>query len=278
MSETDAQTGALSPRTWRFAALLPARNIYFAILIFACGANGLSTKLLDSFIYADVHVSWVVLLGLILACWACLRAPDEILRRSDLVVGAVILPLLLWPERDPSWLALTILATYIILTRENSPSLRAGAFIALALAVQSLWARFIQAYLSGPLEQVDLGAVSLFLGNPSHGNQMNFSHGPGGIIVAWACTSFANASLAFLLWVAVTRTVRPVPVRSEWFSILGVFATVFVINTTRLVFMAQSLPMYQLVHGPVGAFWTNLLMLLSSLAWAAFGLRRELVS
>jgi hypothetical protein len=72
--------------------------------------------------------------------------------------------------------------------------------------------------------------------------------------------------------------VRPVPVRSEWFSLLGVFATVFVINTTRLVLMAQSLPMYQLVHGPVGAFWTNLLLLLSSLAWAAFGLRRELVS
>jgi hypothetical protein len=266
------------PNSRRDAGWLPTRNVYFAILVFACGANGVSTKLLDSFTYPDVHVSWVILLGLALSCWACLKAPDEPVRRLDLLISVVVAPLLLWPERDPSWLALTILASYLLLTKDNGSSLRAGAFIALALAIQSLWARFIQAYLSGPLEQVDLGAVALLLGNPSHGNQMNFSHGPGGIIVAWACTSFANASLAFLLWVSITRTVRPVPIRGEWFSLIAVFATVFVINTTRLVLMAQSLPMYHLVHGPVGAFWANLLMLLSSVGWSAFGLRRELAS
>lgn len=275
-SESNSIVSSLSAR--RISGLTLARNTYFAALIFVCGANGLVPKVLDSLAYSAPQPSWVIFLGLALACWALLKAQPVQLKHTDLALGVVAAPFLLWPQSDPSWFAMTLVAIYLLVQRGNDLQLRAGAFIALALTIQPLWGRLIPAYFSGPLERFDLGALALLMGRQTSGNLMNFVHGTGGIVVAWQCTSFANASLALLLWVAIMRTVRPVPKRGEWLNLAGVFASVFAINTIRLVIMAQSMSMYNLAHGPLGAFWANLIMLLAALGWCAYGLRRELAN
>jgi hypothetical protein len=252
------------------------RNTFFAALAFACAANGLAPKILDSLIYTADPPSWVIFLGLGLCCLALLKAEPAPLRRSDVAVGLIALPLLLWPQSDPGWLALTLVAIYLLTVGSDDPQLRAGAFIALALTVQPLWGRFIPAYFSGPLERIDIGGLALLLGRESAGNHMTFAQGSGAVVIAWQCTSFANASLALLLWAAIMRSVRPLPKPREWMNLAGVFASVFAINTVRLAIMAQSMSMYHLAHGPVGAFWANLTMLLTTVGWCAFGLRHEL--
>jgi hypothetical protein len=252
------------------------RNAYFAALTFVCGANGLAPKVLNAMVYGADPPSWVIFLGLVLCCLALLKAEPQQLQRLDVAVGVMALPFLLWPQSDPSWLALTLVALYLLAIRPHDPQLRAGAFIALALTIQPLWGRFIPAYFSGPLEQIDMSGLALLLGRQPAGNFMNFTDGHGAIVIAWQCTSFANASLALLLWAAITRSVRPVPKSGEWKNLACVFASVFVINSIRLAIMAQSLSMYHLAHGPVGAFWANLIMLLATVGWCAFGLRHEL--
>jgi hypothetical protein len=142
----------------------------------------------------------------------------------------------------------------------------------------TLWAHFIPILFSGPLERLDLHAVTLLTGGAAKGNYMDYRHGPGGIIVAWGCTSFANASFALLLWMALTRTLRPMPKSGEWRNLAAVFMTIFAINTVRLALMGQSVETYQRLHGATGNFWLSMLLFGATLAWCLFGLRHELVS
>lgn len=256
---------------------LPARNAFFAALIAACGVNGLAVPELDHLQQSDIQISWILYLGFGLALRALILAPSTPLRRSDVVVGVVILPLLLWPLAEPAWAAVTLVALYLLTTEPREGPFTPGAMIALALTITPLWGRVFPLFLAGPLESVDLWAVSLVTGNMVDGNRMAYVHDSGSVIVGWSCTSFANASLALLLWVALTRSVRPIPKRGEWINLLAVFATVFAINTLRLALTAQSRAMHDIAHGPIGAFWVNVLLLLTTVGWCAYGLRRELV-
>jgi hypothetical protein len=276
MLAQDSKSFGMAKIGARASHVLDRRNTFFAALTFACGANGLAPKVLNSLVYGADPPSSVIFLGLALCCLSLLRAEPLPLRRSDVALGVMALPLLLWPQSDPGWLAMTLVAIYLLTIGSDDPRLRAGAFIALALTVQPLWGRFIPAYFSGPLERIDISGLALLLGRDYAGNHMTFAQGSGAVVIAWQCTSFANASLALLLWVAIMRSVRPVPKPREWMNLLGVFASVFTINTIRLAIMAQSISMYHLAHGPVGAFWANLTMLLATVGWCAFGLRHEL--
>jgi exosortase/archaeosortase family protein len=96
-------------------------------------------------------------------------------------------------------------------------------------------------------------------------------------MVGWPCTSYANASLALLLWLVVTRSMRPRPVRSEWLYLALVFVSVLALNSIRLALIVRSRAMYVLYHGPFGETLFNALMIAATLAVTAYGLRRELL-
>jgi hypothetical protein len=268
----DAQPIPMNRTGW-----IPGRNELFAALVFVCAANGLLTKAIDA-AQGYGSISPVILLGLVLAVRALAIAPSAAPGRWDWSVAGVAALLAWWPLHAASWVALTIVALYLLFSEPKGTQLRAGAAIALVLTVQPFWGRFIETFLGPWLERIDISAVAAATGALAHSNRLDFAHGPGGLVVTWGCTSFANASLALLLWVALTRTVRPTPKPGEWLTLAGVFATVFVINTVRLCLMAQSLSMQHALHGDAGQFWIGLLLLLSSLAWCAYGLRRELAN
>jgi hypothetical protein len=109
-----------------------------------------------------------------------------------------------------------------------------------------------------------------------HGNVVDFVHGGERVAILSGCTSVANASLALLLWLAITRSVRPKPVSSEFIYAAAVFVTVVAINLARLSLVAGSRADWAYWHGPVGDGLVDALITASALAWAVVGVRREI--
>jgi exosortase/archaeosortase family protein len=254
----------------------PARNEFFAALFAAEAVNGLAMRVLADIELGAETISVVVVVGILLALRAAILAPSQPLERNDLLVGGVAGVMMLWPQGDTSLAAMTLVSAYLLLTEQKGTLLFASGAIALAATIPPLWGHLLPIFFSGILERFDLQLVSLITGQATHGNRLNFIQGDGGVVVAWACTSFANGSLALLLWVALTRTVRPMPKRGEWMNLLAVFATIFLINTVRLCLMTIDKDMYYVIHDQASS-WFGLALLLSTIAWCAYGLRRELV-
>jgi hypothetical protein len=269
MSTTDLLAKA-QPR-W-----IPEQNGFFASIFLVFGVDALWTSVADWSDIAIWQVNWIVCLAIGLAVRAALLSPAHRVRSADLLVGVGTTLIMLWPQADSGWLALTVLALYLLVQKRTESMLWSAAAIALAVTIPTLWARFIPVFFSGPLEMMDLRAVALLTGGASEGNRIFFQHGPGGVIVGWPCTSFANVGYSLLLWLSITRAVRPKPAGGEWRIFAGIFASIFLVNTIRLAFMEQSMSMYELVHGSVASLWVERLLIVCTLIWTAFGLRREL--
>lgn len=182
----------------------------------------------------------------------------------------------MWPEPHVAWLGLTLLGAYVVWFGARDDMGRAGAAVVLSMTVAMLWAKVVVHFCSLDLAEFDTLLVGLFGNIGSHGNIMLYQNDEGRLIVGWPCTSFANLSLAMMLWLTITRAVRPVPRRSEWWGVIGVTVSLIAINTLRLFLMTFSHDARMLVHDgwPKTAF--NFALLLVTCAWALYGVRKEL--
>ena len=220
----------------------------------------------------NIFVWLAVGLGLKMA----LRHPSEPITQRDVIVTGIFSILVLWPLYETSAIALTFLSGYILIAERQSIFLRASAFVFMAVIIRLFWANLVAAFWGGPLENFDTYAISLVTGMKALGNVIYFGDGSGTIVMAWGCSSFANASMIFLIWAALTRSVRPLPQRSELWIVGALIASVFVINSVRVLLMMKSKAQFEIVHGPIGSSAVNYLLLATALSWTLFGLRREL--
>jgi hypothetical protein len=218
-------------------------------------------------------VSWVVWLALGLAVRLALRAPATAATPGDLAVGAACLAAVALPVHVMINLAATALALRYALWPRMPTELRAAGLILLAIFVAIFWSSHIFPMFAAPLAQLDAWWVTLVLGVPVDGNIIHFQQGGGSFLLAGACTSVNNASLALLLWVAISRSARPQGSSWQWLTALAVFATAMAVNVTRLVLMSQSLEMFELLHNSV---WVATAVTASGLAWGVWDARREL--
>jgi hypothetical protein len=241
-----------------------------------CVGNGL----LATYLEASHHrlANWLIVFSVLLSVRKVLESPADPVHRNDLLVAFAIFPLLLLPQAEPSWLAMTAVAGYLFLGESHRSPLWAGAAIALAATVPLFWGALLPIFLSQPLESFDLYWVALSTGVHVSGNHLDYLHGTGGVMVTWGCTSFSNASLALLVWTAVTRTIRPVPRPGEWRSLVPALLCVFTINTVRLSLMAQNVRMYHLLHDADGSFWIGMLLLSTTVCCCLLELRHELAT
>ena len=145
-----------------------------------------------------------------------------------------------------------------------------------ALAVNLLWAH-LAPRLAGPIiVLVESGLVDFVSNVRTTGNVLHFASGDGFRVLSTGCSAVSGASMALLLWQALARDVRPIPVWSEAAIGAGIVLSVVVINTVRIVMTMQSVADYHLIHDGEGASWFNAFVLFAGLAWTIFGLRREL--
>jgi hypothetical protein len=170
----------------------------------------------------------------------------------------------------------SVLALALLTDRTVAPQLKAAGWVLAAVSVQLFWSRLAMMFFVRPIATADAHLVSLVINRPVVGYSVEFAHGGHMLSILGPCTSVQNASIALMLYVAVVRSFRPIPRRSELLALAGVFLTVVGINIGRLALMAQSMEMYHLVHGANGAAVVNGVITTAGLGWAAASVRHEI--
>ena len=149
-----------------------------------------------------------------------------------------------------------VFAFYLILRDRKDLRARAAGAVALAIAVQAIWAPLIFSKLSFFFLQIDAAMVGWLLGYvvPGAASSGTIVTTPSGheVVITAACASFHNLSLASLCWVTLTMFHRPYWVRSDLYVGLGAMLLQFGLNVWRLVFVCMSLPMYEFWHEGLG--------------------------
>ncbi len=283
MAALDGVNNRRAPPKSGVGRWLPGREQLFTGVMLVCVANAVAVMVKESVAAGDIlnaamagfGVSWAFWVALVLAARLGLKAEAAPASRADLGVAAVGLLLAAWPVVGLASLAATLMSVWILWDRRSDPKLRAMALILIAMAVNLLWARLMMLVFARPIEAFDAFWVGLIGGVPVHGNVVGMEGGGDHVAIMAACTSVANGSLALLLWLAVTRSFRPVPARSELVIGAALFLTVMVINIGRLWLEIQNRAQLHFWHGPSGASVIVALITAAALGWAFFGVRRE---
>jgi hypothetical protein len=278
-ADLDLRTGA------RPAALAGARPQLIAATLLLLLANAAAAKAIEAVtaqgalaaLAGGLGHSWAFWLACIAAVRLALRESAAPVRPRDLMVCAACALVALLPASPLAGLACTFLAAMILLDRAHGPYMRAAGWVLGAISVQLVWSRILMLFFGRPITAADAHLVSWIIHRPVTGNTVWFVEGQHTLSIADACTSVQNASTALMLFVAVTRSFRPVPRPGEAYALAGVFLSVVAINLVRLSLMAQTIPMFHLVHGPVGAGVVNAVITLTGLAWAVATVRHEIL-
>ena len=159
------------------------------------------------------------------------------------------------PSRFAGPLALTGLGVWLVSRRDAG--LRAAATVVFALAGHQLWGKLVFNVTSPELVRFDAAMVgrAVMLTHPGaawHDNVISVGGGHA-IAVLEGCSSFTNASAAFLAWVAMTMLERPAwAARDLWVGATVVGAQI-VLNVGRMYLMALSAGLYAYWHDGAGA-------------------------
>jgi exosortase/archaeosortase family protein len=216
-----------------------------------------------------------------LACFAgvalLLRDRKEAVRTLDLAFAAIFLLFIILPVGVLSWVGVTGLSLYILLTQPG-PSVRRGAIILLAVTVPMLWSRLLFQFFANIILGIDAALVASVLGTDRVGNVVRFFDSSGYMVVQPGCSSLANMSLAFLCWVTVTQWVnhRWSPTDIIWCLLTCV--SVIAVNVIRISLMGLSQDHYQTLHTEFGDTIGNFILLALSVGFSVLGARREILS
>jgi exosortase/archaeosortase family protein len=272
------------------AAVLPivgrvSRGEFFgALLILGC-VNGLGSRIIQSVnrlgwadaLSSTFEISVIVWLSCIAGISIILRDRTEDVRPADFAVGAGFLLLVILPIGPLSWLAVTALCLYVLVST-NDPTLRRGAVILFATTVPMLWSRMLFQLFANRILEVDASLVGWLLGTHRTGNLVEFADGSGLLVILPTCSSLANVSLAFLCWVSVSRFVRHKRSPYDVLWCLLACASVVAVNVTRISMMGLSQSQYDEIHNQWGDAVANVIILCLTIGFSVLGVRRELFS
>jgi hypothetical protein len=254
-----------------------------ALYVLGC-VNGLSAKMILS-----VHQhGWVdaaantfdISVIVIFACVAgisLVRADRSEVTRVDVVVALVLSLMMALPIGAFSWVAVTIHSLYLLarVQTAESPRVRRGAVILLAVTVPMLWSRLVFDLFANFILGVDAALVSRLLGTYRDGNMVQFADHSGTLVIFSSCSSLANVSLALLCWVTISEFVGHQRRIEDWFWCLLTCLSVIVFNVLRVSAMGLSLANYQLLHSPPMEAVLNVTLLILIVSICVAGTRRE---
>jgi hypothetical protein len=179
--------------------------------------------------------------------------------------------LFLVPAAPFSWIGLTLIAVYVMRGAAPASIHRRGAAILLAVTVPMFWSRLAFSLFGDALLRIDAALVSATTGAYRVGNAIAFADSWGYYWIAPACSSVANISLAFLVYI-LTREIpsgeRRLPFR---YGLLAMFSVV-ALNIARMGITGISRAHYDLMHGSLGtalAGWLSLAAM-TGICWWGF--------
>jgi len=152
--------------------------------------------------------------------------------------------------------SLTLFAVYLVIRYPHDLNTKAAGTVAIAVAVQAVWAPLVFSKISFVFLQIDAGVVgwlvSLIIPGAFWGGTVVYTPSGHNVAITAACASFHNLSLASLCWVTLTMLHRPYWVKSDLFVGLGAVLIQLGFNIWRLVFVCLTLPMYEFWHEGFG--------------------------
>src|SRR5215831_10522755 len=233
------------------------REEFFAGLYILGFINGLGGQIIQSInldgwsARAFERISVIEFLACLAGVSLLLRDRKEAVRTLDLAFAAIFLLFIILPVGVLSWIGVTGLSLYVLLT-QPSPSVRRGAIILLAVTVPMLWSRLLFQFFADIILGIDAALVASVLGTDRVGNVVRFFDSSGYMVFYPGCSSLANMSLAFLCWVTVTQWVnhRWSPTDIIWCLLTCV--SVIAVNVTRISLMGLSQGHYQTLHTEFG--------------------------
>jgi len=270
--------GSLTP----IASELRRCEFYAGLFILGC-VSGITSRIIQSVdqygwadaLFSTFGISVIIWISFAAGISLILRDRTVGLRSSELALGAGFVVLVILPIGPFSWLAVTALSLYILLST-NVASSRRGAVILLATTVPLLWSRMLFQFFANLILQIDASLVGWLLGTQRAGNTVEFADGSATLVILPACSSLANVSLAFLCWVTVSQLVCHRKSTSDLLWCLLACTSVVAVNVTRISIEGLSQWHYATFHSPWGDALANTIILGLIVGFCVLGVRREL--
>ena len=266
----------------RMARELPRGEFFAGLLALGC-VSGLASRMIQSVnrlgwvdaLFNTFEISAIVLVSCAAGVSLVLRERTTGVRSSEFAMGAGFVLLVILPIGPLSWLAVTALSLYIIIST-NVASSRRGAFILLAVTVPMLWSRLLFQFFANLILQIDASLVGWILGTHRTGAIVGFADGSGVLVILPACSSLANMSLAFLCWVTISQLVSHKKSAYDLLWCLLACISVIAVNVTRISVEGLSQWHYATFHSPWGDAVGNTIILGLLVGLSVLGVRREL--
>lgn len=259
-------------------------ELFASLYIIAC-ANGLIARIVKS-IYShgwfdaavgNFNVSIIVWAACFVGVSLVLIERTGEIQKSDLVLSAILLPLIALPIGALSWLAVTILSLYILIFRQPADSLRRGAIVLLAVTVPMFWSRLVFNLFAKYILEIDAIFVRWVLGTERTGNLVEFADHSGSLAIFPSCSSLANVSLALLCWVTVSQFARHKWRSQDIFWCLLACFSVFAVNVLRVSLMGINGSFYLMLHSPPVEVLLSIVMLVLVVSISLAGIRHDSV-
>src|SRR6267143_239360 len=261
---------------------LPRGEFFAGLLALGC-VSGLASRIIQSVnrlgwvdaVFNTFEISAIVWISCAAGVSLVLRDRTIGVRSSEFAMGAGFVFLVILPIGPLSWLAVTALSLYIIIST-NVGSSRRGAFILLAATVPMLWSRLLFQLFANLILQIDASLVGWILSTHRTGDIVGFADGSGVLVFLPACSSLANMSLAFLCWVTVSQLVCHKKSAYDLLWCLLACISVIAVNVTRISVEGLSQWHYATFHSPWGDAVGNTIILGLLVGLSVLGVRREL--
>jgi hypothetical protein len=259
------------------------RGEYFAGLFILGCVSGLTSSIIRSAnrlgwtdaLFSTFEISVIIWISCVAGVFLILRDRTVGVRWPEVAFGAGFVFLVILPIGPLSWIAVTSLCLYILVSTDVATSQR-GAFIILATTVPLLWSRLLFQLFASLILGVDASLVSWLLGTQRTGNLVEFADGSAQLVILPACSSLANVSLAFLCWVTLSQLMCHKKSVYDLLWCLLACASVVAVNVTRMAISGLSQWHYATFHSYWGDTVANVIILGLVVGISALGVRREL--
>jgi hypothetical protein len=266
----------------RIARELPRGEFFAGLFTLGC-VSGFASRIIQSVnqlgwadaLFNTFEISVIVWISCAAGVSLVLQDRTIGVRSSELAMGAGFVFLVILPIGSLSWLAVTALSLYIIISTNVASSGR-GAFILLATTVPMLWSRLLFQFFANRILKIDASLVGWILGTQRTGAIVEFADGSGVLAILPACSSLANVSLAFLCWVTVSQVVCHKKSAYDLLWCLMACISVIAVNVTRISVYGLSQWHYATFHSQLGTAVTNIIILGLIVGFSVLGVRREL--
>ena len=233
-----------------------------------CIINGVAGKAADGIESAGVVSSLVTTFGVSAIVWLALwlgillllDAESRPWSKIDVLTTFVAIAACVLPWGIASWFGLTLISLRLINTTVARSTAHRAGWVLFGACVPLLWSKIIFSLFSTSILKFDAFLVSEALRTARDGNMVSLPNGTGYLRIAAACSSFANISLVIPLWTTLTQYKN---LEYRWQRLIwpgSAVAAIVLINVTRISLIGMFPDYYHIIHGDVGQFIVNILL------------------